>query len=136
MLNLSLAGRWPSDLVPAMDYCRRAAVLLGVTVPPTHPLLGEAAFRTATGVHAAALQKAAQKASWLSDRVYGAVPSAVVGRSQEVCVGPLSGRANVAAWLTAHGLPVDDALVGRILEQARKSDHVLADEELFGMVKS
>lgn len=129
-LNLSLGGRWPRDLVPMADYCTRAAAVLGVTIPPTHPLLGDAAFRTATGVHAAALQKAAQKAAWLSDRVYGAVPSAVVGRSQEVRVGPLSGRANVEAWLTAHGRRVEESLVRRILDHARAADHVLGEDEI------
>jgi 2-isopropylmalate synthase len=134
LLNLSLAGRWTADLVPVVEYCRRAADLLGVAVPASHPLLGDAAFRTATGVHAAALQKAAKKAAWLSDRVYGAVPSAVVGRSQEVCVGPLSGRANVEAWLRAHAVPLTEARVSRILTRARAADHVLADAELLAMV--
>jgi 2-isopropylmalate synthase len=134
-LNLALAGRWSRDLVPMADYCTRAAAVLGVPVPATHPLLGEAAFRTATGVHAAALQKAAQKASWLSDRVYGAVPSTVVGRSQEVCVGPLSGRANVEAWLTAHGRPPEEPLVRRILERARAADHVLGEDELLRLLE-
>ncbi|HEV8547832.1 MAG TPA: 2-isopropylmalate synthase, partial [Polyangiaceae bacterium] len=115
-------------------YCRLAAAVLAVPVAPTHPLLGDAAFRTATGVHAAALQKAAKKAAWLSDRVYGGVPSSVVGRSQEVCVGPLSGRANVEAWLRAHAVPVTEALVSRILTRARAADHVLGDAELFAMV--
>lgn len=133
-LNLALLGRWSQDLVPMADYCRRAARVLGVTIPATHPLLGTAAFRTATGVHAAAIQKAAQKAGWLSDRVYGAVPSASVGRVQEVCVGPLSGRANVEAWLTAHGVAATEERVRRILERARATDHVLSDEELERMV--
>jgi len=134
MLNLSLLGRWPSDLVPAVEYCRRAASVLDVSVPATHPLLGTAAFRTATGVHASAIHKAAQKAGWLSDRVYGAVPSASVGRVQEVCVGPLSGRANVEAWLAVRGITPSEALVRRILERARAADHVLSDEELGRMV--
>lgn len=129
-LNLSLGGRWARDLVPMAEYCTRAAAVLAVPIPPTHPLLGDAAFRTATGVHAAALQKAAQKAAWLSDRVYGAVPSAVVGRRQEVRVGPLSGRANVEAWLTAHGRGVEESLVRRILDHARAADHVLAEDEI------
>lgn len=134
-LNLSLGGRWSRDLVPMADYCTRAAALLGVPIPPTHPLLGDAAFRTATGVHAAALQKAAQKAAWLSDRVYGAVPSAVVGRSQEVRVGPLSGRANVEAWLTAHGRRVEESIVRRILDHARAADHVLDEDELVRLLE-
>jgi 2-isopropylmalate synthase len=134
MLNLALLGRWPTDLMPAVEYCRVAARVLGVEVPATHPLLGDAAFRTATGVHAAAIQKAAQKADWLCDRVYGAVPSAIVGRAQQVCVGPLSGRANVEAWLTARGIPPSEERVERILALARAADHVLSDAELKRMI--
>ncbi|HWP07750.1 MAG TPA: 2-isopropylmalate synthase [Polyangiaceae bacterium] len=134
MLNLALFGRWPTDLLPAVEYCRVAARVLGVPVPATHPLLGDAAFRTATGVHAAAIQKAAQKAGWLSDRVYGAVPSASVGRVQEVCVGPLSGRANVEAWLAAHGIAPSAERVERILAHARAADHVLSDAELERLI--
>ncbi len=130
ILNLSLAGRWPSDLVPLADYCRLAAQLLGVAIPPSHPLVGEGAFRTATGVHAAAIRKALKQADWLSDRVYGAVPAASVGRAQELCIGPLSGRANVEHWLSSRELPLDGALIERVLAYARSADHVLSDREV------
>jgi 2-isopropylmalate synthase len=130
ILNLYLAGRWPSDLVPLADYCRLAAQLLGVAIPPSHPLVGEGAFRTATGVHAAAIRKALKQADWLSDRVYGAVPAGAVGRAQELCIGPLSGRANVEHWLSSRGLPLDEALIERVLAYARSADHVLSDREI------
>jgi 2-isopropylmalate synthase len=134
ILNLSLAGRWREDLVPVADYCRLAAELLGVAIPPSHPLVGAGAFRTATGVHAAAIRKALRQTDWLSDRVYGAVPAAAVGRTQEVCIGPLSGRANVAHWLNLHQVPLDDALIERVLAYARSADHVLSDEEVLRLV--
>jgi 2-isopropylmalate synthase len=135
ILNLSLAGRWSSDLVPVADYCRLAAEHLGVAIPPSHPLVGEGAFRTATGVHAAAIGKAVRQAEWLSDRVYGAVPAAAVGRTQEVCIGPLSGRANVVYWLTRQRLPQDDTLIDALLAYARSTDHVLSDAEVARFVK-
>jgi len=134
ILNLWLGGRFERELGPLADYCRRAAELLGVAVPANHPLIGEGAFRTATGVHAAAIRKAERQGSWLSERVYGAVPSSAVGRSQELCIGPLSGRANVEHWLAAHGLPVNERLVGALLAYARSSDHVLADSEVLALV--
>jgi 2-isopropylmalate synthase len=135
ILNLSLDGTRPEDLTPLAAYCRRAAALLGVEIPPNHPLVGAGAFRTATGVHAAAIRKAARQATWLSEQVYGAVPSSLVGRAQEVCIGPLSGRANVEHWLLLHGLPSDEALVATLLERARAADHVLSDEEVFELVE-
>ena len=136
ILNLALDGVRPEDLAPLAAYCRRAAALLGVEIPPNHPLVGAGAFRTATGVHAAAIRKAARQASWLSERVYGAVPSSLVGREQEVCIGPLSGRANVEYWLLLHGVPADEALVVALLARARAADHVLSDEEVLGLVEN
>ena len=43
------------------------------------------------------------------DAVYAAVPASLVGREQEIDVGPLSGRSNVVFWLERRGLPVTDA---------------------------
>jgi 2-isopropylmalate synthase len=135
IVNLLLDGTWPvADLKPLAEYCRRAAEILGVEIPANHPLVGAGAFRTATGVHAAAIRKAAQKNAWLSERVYGAVPSSAVGRAQEVCVGPLSGRANVEHWLALHGVPADERVVQTLLAHARAADHVLADEEVLGVL--
>jgi len=130
-LNLSLDGAWPEDLTPIAEYCQRAAALLGVEIPANHPLVGAGAFRTATGVHAAAIRKAERQAAWLSERVYGAVPSSAVGRTQEVCIGPMSGRANVEHWLSLRGLSLDEALIQRLLLCARASDHVLEDAEVL-----
>jgi 2-isopropylmalate synthase len=135
VLNLSLAGRWPPDLVPVAEYCRTAAQVLGVAIPADHPLVGSGAFRTATGVHAAAIRKARGLGQWLTDRVYAAVPAAALGRQQQVCIGPQSGRANVEAWLAAHGVAAPLGLVDALLEKARSADHVLSDEEVGALVK-
>jgi 2-isopropylmalate synthase len=136
ILNLALDGARSEELVPLADYCRRAAELLGVEIPAHHPLVGAGAFRTATGVHAAAIRKAARQASWLSERVYGAVPSSAVGRAQEVCIGPLSGRANVEHWLALNGFDADEGLVRELLARARAADHVLSDTEVLAFVRA
>ena len=135
VLNLALAGKSPLggaelDLVPLAEYCRRSAELLAWQIPPNHPLVGENAFRTATGVHAAAILKAQRKGTWAADHVYGAVPAGALGRRQEICVGAMSGSANVASWLEAHGIEPDEALVKRVLEHARAADHILTDAEI------
>ena len=73
------AGRWP----------RRATV----PIPDNYPVIGRDAFRTATGVHAAAVVKAWRKGDRaLMDAVYSAVPASLVGREQEIDVGPMSGQ--------------------------------------------
>jgi 2-isopropylmalate synthase len=87
-------------------------------------------------VHAAAIAKAERKGHrWLADRVYSGVPASMVGRRQEIEVSPMSGLSNVRYWLEAHGYdPDDDALVGRLFDAAKHTDHTLSEEELETLV--
>ena len=74
-------------------------------MPPNYPVLGDDAFRTATGVHAAAIIKAEAKgADWLADRVYSGVPASLVGRKQGIEIGPMSGLSNVKHLAGSEGL--------------------------------
>jgi 2-isopropylmalate synthase len=97
-------------------------------------VVGRDAFRTATGVHAAALIKAQRKGdSRLADMVYSGVQASVFGLEQVIEVGPMSGKSNVLYWLERNAIPADDELVERILETAKNTSHVLADAELFAI---
>src|SRR5205823_11531470 len=61
LVNLKLMGIAPwaeQDLTKLKDYCRAVSDYTGVPIPRNYPVLGEDAFRTATGVHAAAVIKA------------------------------------------------------------------------------
>jgi 2-isopropylmalate synthase len=102
----------------------------------SHPVVGRDAFRTATGVHAAAIMKAQKKGdAWLADRVYSAIPASMVGRHQEIEISPMSGLSNVKFWLRQRGLDADDeALCRRVFEAAKRSDHTLTEEEILTMV--
>jgi len=131
LLNLSLLGWAEVDLGALLPYVRGVSAALGVPIPRNYPLAGEDAFRTSTGVHAAAILKArARGDTWLEDRVYSAVPAAALGLRQTIEVGPMSGRANVRAWLEAEGVPVTEALCRAVLRAARASPGRLSDEEL------
>jgi 2-isopropylmalate synthase len=67
--------------------------------------MGRDAFRTATGVHAAAVIKAFKKRdAELVDAVYSGIPATLVGREQAIEVGPMSGRSNVIYWLERRGI--------------------------------
>ena len=101
---------------------------------PNYPLLGENAFRTATGVHASAILKAQRKDDALADAVYSAVPAGLFGREQEICVGAMSGASNVLHWLRAHGVPESEALVRAILERAKSTSHILSEDEIREIV--
>lgn len=136
MVNLRLLGWIDNDLSMLAEYCATAARACGVTVPHDYPVVGRDAFRTATGVHAAAIVKAKQKgADWLADRVYSAVPASMVGRHQEIEIGPMSGLSNVKHWLEVHGYdPGDEELCRRIFAAAKATDHTLTRTELEALV--
>ncbi len=117
-------------------YSQAAARALGVAVPRKFPAVGPDAFRTASGVHAAAIVKAlALGDPSLIDQVYSAVPARLLGRKQEICVGFMSGRANIRYWLGQQGLPEDEGLVGELLELAKTSQQILSDDQLLACIQ-
>ena len=104
----------------------------GVPIPSTYPVFGEDAFRTATGVHAAAIRKAmAAGRPELADRVYSSVPAALVGREQAIEIGHMSGRSNVLYWLERRGLTADDAQVAAVLREAKASSSLLTEPQIL-----
>ena len=136
LVNLALAGVHDADLTRLSEYCELVARECGVPLPANYPVVGADAFRTATGVHAAAIVKAQEKgADWLADRVYSGVPASMVGRAQEIQVGPMSGISNVRHWLSARGHDADDdELCARIFARAKEVDHTLSEEEMLELV--
>jgi 2-isopropylmalate synthase len=132
LVNLVLMGYVDRDLSPLGEYCAAVAESCGVPIPANYPVVGRDAFRTATGVHAAAVIKAFRKQDLdLADAVYSAVPARLVGREQEIEVGPMSGRSNVIFWLERRGLTASDELVERIFARAKASATVLTEEEIL-----
>jgi isopropylmalate/homocitrate/citramalate synthase len=102
-----------------------------VRIAPNYPVIGADAFRTATGVHAAAVVKAFHKGDRaLMDAVYAAVPASLVGREQEIEIGPMSGRSNVIFWLERRGLPATDEIVDRVFAAAKASNRTLTREQI------
>jgi 2-isopropylmalate synthase len=132
LLNLKLLGLLEEqNLEKLLAYCTAAAGAVGWKVPINYPLVGRDAFRTATGVHAAAIIKAKNKGDeWLADRVYSGVPAGMFGREQEICIGYMSGASNVNYWLKKHGITPSEAVVAAILKAAKSEKHILSDEEI------
>jgi 2-isopropylmalate synthase len=134
LVNLKLMGIPPwadQDLSKLKDYCQAVSRATGIPIPANYPVVGEDAFRTATGVHAAAVIKAYKKNDVeLANAVYSGVPSHVFGLEQIIDVGPMSGKSNVQFWLERHGIPVKEDLVERIFRRAKSSDHTLSDAEI------
>ena len=131
LVNLVLMGYIDRELSSLGEYCRVVSEATGVPIPANYPVVGRDAFRTATGVHAAAVIKAFRKNDMaLVDAVYSGVPASMVGREQEIEVGPMSGKSNVVFWLERRGLPTDDEVVERIFAKAKASTCVLTEEQI------
>ena len=131
LINLQLWGLIDRDLRPLVEYTALVAEHCGIPIPANYPALGADAFRTGTGVHAAAVVKALRKGDRaLADRVYSAVPASMLGLTQRIDVGPMSGESNVIFWLEQHAFDATRARVDRIFAAAKASDRMLADAEL------
>jgi 2-isopropylmalate synthase len=129
-------GTRARDLTKLVEYCETVARAVHWQIPLNYPLVGRDAFRTATGVHAAAIIKAMQKGdAWLADRVYSGVPAGTFGRHQEICIGFMSGASNVNYWLRQRKIEPSEDLVAAILEAAKATSHILRDEEVMAVVK-
>jgi 2-isopropylmalate synthase len=136
LLNMKLLGLLDRDLTKLMEYCATVAEAVGWNVALNYPLVGRDAFRTATGVHAAAIIKAMQKGdAWLADRIYSGVPAGMFGRKQEILIGFMSGASNVNYYLRERGIEPDDALTKEILTAAKGLDHIMTEPEVMTIVK-
>ena len=134
LVNLRLMGLIEQDLSRLKEYCEKVANATHTKIPPNYPVVGHDAFRTATGVHAAALIKAFRKNDLeLANAVYSGVPAHLFGLDQVIEIGPMSGKSNVLFWLEKHRVPADDATVTRIFDAAKQSPRVLTDDEVFAL---
>ena len=135
IVNLVLMGYIKRDLHRLVEYAQTVAEACGVTIPENYPVLGRDPFRTATGVHAAALIKAWRKGDRdLMDRVYSSIPASLVGRQQEIDVGPMSGKSNVIYWLETRKLPATEPIIERVFQRAKQSRTVLTEAEILAEV--
>src|SRR5438067_1227891 len=118
--------------------CLAAIDAVGVPIPVNYPVVGTDAFRTGTGVHAAAIIKAKRKGhNWLADRVYSSVPAEEFGFEQRIEISPVSGISNVKYWLEHHGYdPEDVAACQKLFDAAKRTDLVLSDQECHRLLKA
>jgi 2-isopropylmalate synthase len=135
LVNLVVMGFLERDLAPLMAYVETVSEACAVPIPDNYPVVGKDAFRTATGVHAAAVVKAWKRGDVdLMDAVYSAIPASLVGRRQMIEVGPMSGKSNVVFWLEQHGIPCSDPVIDRVFAKAKSSTTVLTEAEILAEV--
>ncbi len=138
MLNLKLLGELPDhDLTKLVLWCKTASAATRVPIHPQYPLAGSDAFRTATGVHAAAIIKAEKKGdAWLADRIYSGVPAGMFGKEQEIEIGHYSGESNVIYWLKKRGYEPKPELVAAVLGAAKRGNRTLTDDEIVATIRA
>lgn len=135
LVNLKLMNWIDKDLSRLGEYCEVAASACGWTIPYNYPVFGRDAFRTATGVHAAAVIKSYRKNDpALADLIYSGVPAGLFGLKQKIEIGPMSGKSNVIYWLESRGLEASDERITRIYEHAKQSSAVLEEDEVMRLV--
>ena len=136
LVNTKLLGLRDDDLTRLPEYVALVAEATGVTMPVNAPIVGRDAFRTATGVHAAAVIKALKRGQdLLANLVYSGVPAHWVGRSQQIEIGPMSGNSNVTHYLAARDLPATPEIIASVLSEAKRSDRLLSEAEVLAAVK-
>src|SRR3954454_11778539 len=132
LMNLVLMGYIERDLSALCEYCDVVSASTDVPISANYPVVGRDAFRTATGVHAAAVIKAFKKNDQaLIDAVYSGVPASLIGREQQIDIGPMSGKSNVVFWLERHGYTATEDLVDRVFTRAKRSLTVLSEQEIL-----
>jgi 2-isopropylmalate synthase len=138
LMNLKLLGELPDhDLSQLVHWCEVVSRACEVPIHRQYPLVGEDAFRTATGVHAAAVIKAINKGDAdLADRIYSGVPANWFGKRQAIEVGHMSGESNVRYWLSSRGIEASEELVKHVFAVAKATDRVLTDAEVMAAVES
>jgi 2-isopropylmalate synthase len=136
LVNFRLLGWIENDLQRLEGYCYFVSEVTGAPIAANYPVLGRDAFRTATGVHAAAVIKAMHKGdSWLANRVYSGVPAEYFGRRQSIEIGPMSGQSNVVFWLEERGIPAEPGLVELIFQECKQSQSLLSEDDVFAVVQ-
>jgi 2-isopropylmalate synthase len=135
LVNLKLMGWIDNDLSRLREYCQVAESSCGWTIPVNYPVFGRDAFRTATGVHAAAVIKSYKKGDpGLADLIYSGVPAGLFGMQQQIEIGYMSGKSNVIYWLEKRGIEPSEERVERILARAKQSSSVLSEDEVMKLV--
>ncbi|HEX8253005.1 MAG TPA: LeuA family protein [Thermoanaerobaculia bacterium] len=136
MVNLKLMGWIDNDLTSLPEYVKHVSRVTNVPLSDRYPVFGRDAFRTGTGVHAAAIVKAKKKGSdWLADRVYSGVPAGMFGLKQVIEVGPMCGLSNVIYWLDANGYEQQESLAKEIFQLAKSTNRILTDDELHSCAR-
>lgn len=130
LINLKLMGWIEKDLRALAQYCALVSTYFEHPIPVNYPVFGKDAFRTSTGIHAAAVIKAAKKSEELSDLIYSGIPASWFDKEQVIVIGSMSGKAGAMNWLQNNNYQVNEDSIVKILTLAKRKNKILTDEEI------
>ncbi|NCG22030.1 MAG: 2-isopropylmalate synthase, partial [Rhodobacterales bacterium] len=137
LVNMKLLGVDDSDMKVLSELTKVVSDACHVPIPVNYPVFGLDAFRTGTGVHAAAVIKAENRGEgWLADRIYSGVPASWFGREQEIEIGHQSGLSHVKYWLKKRNIEQSDALVQALFALAKSHKRLLTNDEMMTVVRA
>jgi len=137
IINLYMEGLTKAKLRHLEAYTKTASKILNVSIKPNAPIIGTDIFKTATGVHAAAIKKALeQNDKFLAGNVYTSIDPALLGKTHEILVGPVSGKANAEWVLKKINITPNPKLIGLILDKAKTERKILSEIDILKIVKS
>ena len=135
LVNLKLLGIIDNDLKDLSTLVEMVAQATSWDIPVNYPVFGRDAFRTGTGVHAAAVIKALKKGDpLLADQIYSGVPASWFGKEQEIEIGPMAGNSNIVYWLQKNGYHDSEENIAQIREEAKNTNRLLSDAELHAIL--
>ncbi len=135
LVNLKLMKMREDDLTQLPRYAAAVSEATAVPIAVNTAIVGRDAFRTATGVHAAAVVKAHKRGQeLLANSVYSGVPAHLIGRRQEIEIGPMSGNSNVVWYLAERALPGTPEVIRAVLAAAKVSNRVLTEQDVLDAI--
>lgn len=135
LVNLKLLGIEENELAAIAELVDLASQACSWPIPVNYPVFGKDAFRTATGVHAAAIIKAENRGeTGLADLVYSGVPASWFGREQEIDIGHMSGDSNIVFWLRKRGYEATPERVAAIRKLAKAGNRTLETAEVLAAI--
>jgi 2-isopropylmalate synthase len=136
LVNLYLSGYHQWDVTKLNRYVEFSTACFEFNIPKNYPVFGEDVFKTASGVHAAAMNKAQQLNNpSFSDLIYSSVPASAFSRKNEIEISYMSGKANVINWLENAGISQKYNIIENILHRASEHKRPLTDKEIHQIVK-
>lgn len=110
-LEIAFGHHTGCDLAALAPLAGRIAALLGQPVPPGRPVVGSNAFVHESGLHVDGIIR--------DPGTYEPYPPELVGRTRRIVFGKHSGRSAVRQAVAGHGLTLDEAQLGLLLDEVK-----------------